>query len=161
MTRERVEHAAYVACSARSNLSAALTTRSAKPPRAAKAIPPSSTVFKGSPPWNGCGPTATLARSLCQNEGWQPLRLTGWFVWWRLPQRYCFSKLLRVRGCEERTTPPAKPGTPPSPRRGAFKTPRDGDAAGVVSSHKNVVDSTRMWDTVNDSLPIGAGVHRL
>ena len=30
------------------------------------------------------------------------------------------------------------------------KPPRDGDAAGVVSSQKNVVDSTRMWDTVND-----------
>ncbi len=30
------------------------------------------------------------------------------------------------------------------------QAPRDGDAAGVGSSQKNVVDSTRMWDTVND-----------
>ncbi len=34
---------------------------------------------KSSPPWDGCGPTATLARFMCQNEGCPALR-AGWFV---------------------------------------------------------------------------------
>ncbi len=37
---------------------------------------------------------------------------------------------------------------------------RDGDAAGVVSCQKNVVDSIRMWDTVNDNALI-AGIQLL
>ena len=35
-------------------------------------------------------------------------------------------------------------------RRGRLRSGQGADAAGAVGSQKNVVDSTRMWDTVND-----------
>ena len=66
MNRERVEHAAYVACAARSYVSAALTPRSAKPPRGAIRIPPSPTVSRD---WNA-GALACKRWFLLRHSGW-------------------------------------------------------------------------------------------